>query len=71
MLTKTGDLYINCNTLPIDLLFRSQILNFAYQYINDNASLPVALQNSLSFNTDIHNYNTRIKRNLYFGFHKT
>jgi len=73
--SKIDDLYITYDTLPVDKLYKFQMLQFIHKFKYNNSFLPIPLQNVLKLNKSIHTYDTRqqldIHRELYkynFGF---
>src|SRR2546425_9570593 len=57
--TSTIILYSSFNTLPIDKLFKFQILLHAHNILYDSKPLPKVFQSATCCNSDIHHYGTR------------
>ena len=55
------DLYLNYNTLPVDLLHKFFILKLMHRFVYNRQDLPDAISNLFTANNDVHNYNTRSK----------
>jgi len=56
-----ADLYLEYNTLPINLLFKYKISTFIHKCIYNKGLLPLIFQNYLSLNNSVHSHNTRTK----------
>ena len=61
------DLYLNYKTLPVDMLYRMQILLFVHKSIHHAYILPSVFHNCFLFNSTIHNYDTRHKGDLHLS----
>ena len=62
---STLDLYFNYNTLPIDKLFKMQILILAHSTFYKNATLPPIFLLDRQTNSDVHNYSTRTRMDFH------
>lgn len=56
-----ADLYLEYNTLPINLLFKYKISTFIHKCIYNKGLLPLIFQDYLSLNNSVHSHNTRTK----------
>ena len=63
--THTQDLYIFYKTLPIDKLFKYQILLHAHKMMFNPDSLPKVMQPEIKLNNDIHDHLTRSNRDFH------
>src|SRR3989442_1903832 len=63
--THTLDLYICYKTLPIDKLFKYQILLHAHKMMFNPDSLPKVMQPEIKLNNDIHNHLTRSNQDFH------
>ena len=57
--SHVNDLYLNCNCLPIPLLFKFQNYKFLHRFNHFRSSLPFIYQNYFTFNTFFHHHFTR------------
>src|SRR6267154_1309595 len=57
--TNTIEIYMLYNALPINKLFRFQILNHAHNMIYNPSNLPNIFQMNSNFNYELHNHHTR------------
>src|SRR3989442_15711053 len=65
--THTQDLYICYKTLPIDKLFKYQILLHAHKMMFNPDSLPKVMQPEINLNNDIHNHLTRFNQDFHLN----
>ena len=63
--TNTIDLYTTYGTLPINILFKYQLLLFAHDIFYKSDKLPEIFHLNRLTNTDIHNYSTRSRQDFH------
>src|ERR1700759_2465906 len=63
--TNIGELYISCNTLPINKLFQFQLLLHAHNILYNINKLSIIFHATRSTNYDIHNHNTRSSHDFH------
>jgi len=61
----TEDLYKTFHTLPIDLLFKSQLYSHAHCLFYKSPLLPPVFHSTTLFNSQIHNHDTRSKDDFH------
>ena len=59
MNTEITELYKNYKTLPVDLLFKFQMILFMFNYSHYEQNLPACFHNYFTLNSSIHSHNTR------------
>ena len=67
MQTHVMNLYSDMNILPVPLMHELQLLVFIHKYFHHVNTLPEVFHSYLVETNDVHNYNTRTKRNLYMS----
>jgi len=69
LLVPTRDLYLKYNTLPINELHEHQLLTFVHKFVFHPELLPPVFirNNYFVFNDQVHQYNTRTKKDLYIN----
>ena len=63
----TSSLYLDFNTLPINLLFKYNCLRFAHKLVFHKHLLPNIFSNYFVSNNDVHAHNTRAKKLIHLG----
>ena len=59
------DLYVDFNTLPINLLHEQQLLILAHKIIHNPESIPELFVDYLNTNESVHTHNTRTKNDIH------
>ena len=71
MKANVAELYNEYSTLPIDLLHKFKVLKLVHQFTYSRECLPVAFSNYFTFNSSVHQHNTRNSSNFHLGANQT
>ena len=66
--TNISEFYAFCGTLPINILFKFQILLHAHNIFYKSEKLPKNFHVDRLTNTDVHNYSTRSSQDFHRSF---
>lgn len=63
--TPSAQLYANFDALPLEMIYRFNILKFVYKCVNVPNRVPLHFTNLFTFNHNIHNYSTRNSHKIH------
>ena len=69
--SATSTLYIDYNTLPIELLFKYKCLQLSHKISHHKHLLPNVFSTYFMANSDVHDHNTRSKNLIHMSQHNT